>query len=236
MVDQQRLAQTLLQFTANLVTHYEVADILDQLCDRAVEILPVSGAGVMLEDRQGHLRFVSASDETVRSIESLQIELNEGPCLHAYRTGEQVVVTDLEHSDRFPRFTPLALQKGLRAVYSFPMKVGDEHIGAVNLYREEPGRFDDDDAAAGQVLADVATTYIMNARLIERSTQLNEQLQHALNSRVVIEQAKGKLSEQLGVDPPEAFARMRGYARNRGLKLLSVAEEIVSGSLRLEEE
>lgn len=233
MVDHAALADVLVAFSRNLVGEYEVHDILDTLCDRVAAVLPVRGAGIMLEEEQGVLRFVAASDAGVHEIESLQIELGEGPCLRAYQTGEQVIVPDLTIGDDFPSFGPEAVERGLRAVFSFPMRVRSDDVGAINLYCDEPRSFGDEDRAAGQVLADIATTYILNARSAERSALLASQLQHALDSRVPIEQAKGKLSEQLGVPVTEAFARMRSHARSHGAKLREVAQQIVDGTLRL---
>lgn len=234
MVDNERFASVLVDFARTLVTHCAGGDVLHKLCDRVAEVLPVSGAGVMVEDDEGHLRFVAASDDVVSHIETLQVELGEGPCLHAYRTGEQVVIPDLAQAAVFPRFTPRALNAGLKAVFSFPMRLGDELVGALNLYRSTPGEWAQADTDAGQVLADVATSYLLNARALEQSNRLASQLQHALNSRVVIEQAKGKLAERLRIDVAEAFEIMRRHARGGGRKLHEVAREVVTDQLRLE--
>lgn len=237
MIDHERLANILVEFCGQLVTDYRVGDMLERLCEATVEILEVDGAGVMLEDDDGHLRFVAASDEVVCAIEELQIELGEGPCLHAYRSGEAVRVDDLDTAPhRFPRFGPRAVDAGMRAVWSLPMRLADERVGALNLYRAQAGPFADDQAEIGQVLADVATTAILNARGVEDSQRLTTQLQHALDSRIVIEQAKGKASEQLGVSPTEAFEHLRRYARGRGLKLHAVAADVVEDRLRMQTE
>lgn len=236
MVDHQRLSDVLIEFARRPVGDYDVMDILGILCDRVTEVLPVDGAGVMLTGQDGHLRFVAASDDTVRNIESLQIEMGEGPCLLAYKSNTQVVVTDLAATKRFSRFGPQAIEQGLRAVFSFPMRFEERRIGALNLYRSEPGPFAPSDRFAGQVLADIATTAILDAQTGEQTSKLVEQLQQALDSRIIIEQAKGKLSEQLGVDVSEAFQHLRRFARHRGLKLRACAEQVVSGELRLQTE
>ncbi|HVM00374.1 MAG TPA: GAF and ANTAR domain-containing protein [Egibacteraceae bacterium] len=237
MVDHQRLAGVLVAFARNLVGDYDIDVMLDALCREVAAALPVTAAGVMIADEGGNLRFVAASDDLVREIESLQIELGEGPCLHAYMTGEQVVEEDLEVGSRFPRFAPRAVKAGLRGVYSFPMRLhdGDQHVGALNFYTAGPGDFGDEDREAGQILADVATSYILNARAFEHSVRLTGQLQHALDTRVVVEQAKGKLSEQLATSPSEAFERMRQHARRNRRKLHDIAREILDGRLRLGE-
>jgi transcriptional regulator with GAF, ATPase, and Fis domain len=234
MVDQELLAEVLADFARNLVRGYQVTDILYTLCDSVVDVLPITGAGVMLEDADGSLRFVAATDEVVREIETLQIELGEGPCLAAYRTGEQVIVPNLADDDSFPAFATRAINAGMYGVFSFPMALEQACIGALNLYSHKPVAFDDDGRRAGQTLADVATGYVLNARQLQESAQLSAQLQHALDSRVLIEQAKGKLSEQLDVPVDEAFRVMRTHARNNGIKLRSVAADIVEDRLRLE--
>ncbi len=223
------MVEALAQAARTLATDYDITEMLNKLCDDVCAVLGVDGAGVMLEDERGHLRFAAASDQTLERIETLQIELDEGPCLSAYEAGEMVIVTDLEEPDWFPKFGPPALEAGMRSVFSFPMRVGDEKVGALNLYRRQAGVFEEEDAEAGQILADVATVSILNARQFEQSTRLNEQLQHALNSRIIIEQAKGKLSEQFDIDVDDAFERLRSYARRRGVKLHETAQQVVDG-------
>jgi GAF domain-containing protein len=233
MVNHERLAQVLADFARNLVAEYQVEEILDQLCKHVPDILPVTGCGVMLEDDDGAQRFVAASDDVVRHIERLQIELHEGPCLAAALTGEQVLLPDLRTTDRFPRFSRAAREFGMGAVYSFPMRSGEERLGAVNLYGSEPGVWTDADSVVGQLLADVATGYLLNARAFARNSELTGQLRHALSSRIVIEQAKGRLSAVLDVDVDEAFDRMRDYARRHGRRLHAVAAGVMDGSIEL---
>lgn len=234
MVDHEKLSHVIIEFSRRRVGEYGVTEILDLLCTRVAEVLPVDGAGVMLEDDDGDLRFVAASDAKLDAIEALQIELGEGPCLRAYETGEQVIVTDMAMAKVFPEFGPRALEAGLKAVHSFPMRFENDRIGALNLYRERPGPFSSHDQFAGQVLADVATTMILNAQATEQSSKLVQQLQRALESRVIIEQAKGTLAERWGVDVTEAFDRLRRYSRVRGLKLREVAAQVVAGGLEIE--
>lgn len=231
MPDEERLRQVLLHFAQTLVTDYRIDEMLDNLCSDVVDVLDVGGAGVMLEGDDGQLHFVAASDDRVREIESLQIELDEGPCVHAYRTGERVVVADLERSARFPVFAPRAVKAGLIGVYSFPMRQDDETVGALNLYRSSVQEFTDVDSDAGQLLADLATTYILNARTHDESVRLAEQLQHALDSRVLIEQAKGVLAERHQIPVRAAFERLRRYARHGGRKLHDVARGVVDDGL-----
>lgn len=232
---EDRLVGVLIEFAQDLLTSYQVSEILYRLCDRTMDLLPVGGAGVMVADDDEVLRFVAASDETVRLIERFQIELGEGPCLHAFRTGEQVVLADLATTERFPRFRRRALEAGMRSVFSFPMMAGGQRVGAMNLYSPAPADFGPREREVGQVLADVATSYVLNARAFEETTRLAGQLRHALESRVVIEQAKGRLVEQLGMPVDDAFAALRRHARGLGVRLQTVAQDVVDGRLRLGE-
>jgi GAF domain-containing protein len=234
MVNHEELALLLVEFARNLVRGYDIEAILSRVCEGTAAIVGATGAGVMLEDEQGDLRFVAASDEIVREIEDLQIEFGEGPCLHSYHTGEQVVVTDLATSDHFPRFGPKAVEAGLRAVYSFPMGFEEQVIGALNLYDAEPGVFGEDEQRAGQTLADISTSYLLNARSVAARGRLTGQLQRALDSRIVIEQAKGRLAERLSLQPGDAFEILRRHARNHGLRLHDVARDVAEGRLHLE--
>jgi len=235
MADYLRLAEVVIELSRCLIGDDQgVERTLELLCARVDEVLPVNGSGVMLADRGGNLRVVAASDDQLGEIERLQIELGEGPCLHAYETGGQVLVRDLAEDDQFQRFDPRALDAGLRSVFSFPMQIGEIRVGALNLYTRDRQPFDDEDAVIGQALADLATAFVLNLRTSEQASLLNTQLQVALDSRVVIEQAKGRLSEQLGVDIDEAFERLRRHARNHGEKLRDVAQRVATGELRLD--
>ena len=232
-MDTDRLNGLLRNFARTLVTDYSIEEMLDGLCREIVAILNCDGAGVMLEDEGGDLRFVAASDEVVRSIEALQIELGEGPCILAYRTGKVILADDLDVDQQFPMFARRAREAGMAAVQSFPLRADDQCVGALNMYAAHTAPFDDDDIEAATLLADVCTTYIVNSRTLADSYKLAGQLQKALDSRVVIEQAKGKLAEQLGVSVGDAFGVLRGHARNNGLKLHDVATAVVAGELKL---
>jgi GAF domain-containing protein len=183
----------------------------------------------------GTLRFTSTSDGTLERLEALQIELDEGPCLKAFRSGEMVLATDLGTDERFPRFGPLAVEAGMAAVYSFPMHIGGDVIGALNLYRHDAGGFTDDQIEVGRMFADVATSYLRNAHDSERKDLLTKQLQRALNSRVLIEQAKGFVTAQTGLALPDAFALIRRYARNNQVRVRLVASDLLDEQLSIED-
>jgi GAF domain-containing protein len=163
-------------------------------------VLGVQGAGVSLAGEDGTLRFATATDERVMRVEECQLELDEGPCHEAWRSGQIVCEVDLNRSRRWPTYTPVALETGWQAVAGVPMIVEDQHIGALNLYRSQPDEWSPDELQSAQLLTDMAAGYIINARALTESAQLAEQLQRALDSRVVIEQAKGVLAGRHGID------------------------------------
>ncbi len=173
-----RLAPVLVEFAQTLGTDFSVQRILDHLVRRIVDILPVTGAGVMLMGGQQELHFLAASNEAVLVIEGLQNELGEGPCLEAYRTGEAVAVIDLRSDTRSPRFSPRAWADGLAAVFTFPLRLEDERLGALDLYRDTPGALNEQDQQAGQLLADVAAAYLVNAQARIDTSASVAQLNH----------------------------------------------------------
>lgn len=234
-VDHRAFWQVLNRLAGTLVNRYDLDDVLEQLGADIRGVLDVAGAGVMLGDDDGNLRFTSTSDETLEKLEALQIDLDEGPCLQAYRTGEIVLATDLAADERFPHFGPRAVEVGMAAVYSFPMHIDGDVFGALNLYRPRPGLFSDDQIEVGQTFADVATSYLRNAYDSEQKDLLTKQLQHALNSRVLIEQAKGFVTAQTGLDLPDAFALIRNYARHRQIRVRVVARALLHDDLSIED-
>jgi GAF domain-containing protein len=173
---------------------------------------------------------VAASSEAARLLELFQLQSDQGPCLDCFRSGRPVSATALSADQRWPRFADAAAEAGFSAVQALPMRLRDQVIGALNLFRDTPGAFDADVVHVGQALADVATISLLHERSMRRSDTLNEQLQAALNSRVVIEQAKGKLAERLGIDVNQAFTLLRDQARNRNQRLSDLARAFVDGT------
>ncbi|MBO0510435.1 GAF and ANTAR domain-containing protein [Streptomyces beijiangensis] len=230
-MDQQLLSKTFVELADNLVADFDLIDFLRLLTDRCVGILDVSAAGVLLADREGVLRVMAASSEQVRLLELFQLQNDEGPCLESFRTGRTVSVPDLRtEAARWPRFVTQAHQRGFAAVQAHPMRLRNEVVGALNLFRSTPGPFDPVDAPIAQAMADVATISLLQQRSTDRSNLLNEQLQNALNSRVLIEQAKGKLAERLNTDMETAFTALRGYARAHNRRLSDVARAFIDGT------
>jgi GAF domain-containing protein len=197
-----------------------------------VELLGATAAGILLADPGATLRVVAASDESSHLLEVFQLQGQSGPCMDAYATGLPVAVTDLgESAHRWPDFTDRARALGFASVHAFPMRLRSEVIGAVNLFHATPTVLAAADARVAQALADIATISVIQMRILRERVAVAEQLQLALNSRVVIEQAKGMLAEMGQVDMGKAFDCLRRYARDRNLRLSAVAESIVSREL-----
>jgi diguanylate cyclase (GGDEF)-like protein len=168
----------LVEFAHTLGTDFSLADILDRLVRRVVDVLPVTGAGVMLMETDGELHFVAASNSTIHQIEALQREYNEGPCIESFRTGQPVAVPDLSTDQTFPQFSPHAFEAGLAAVFTFPLQFEQRRLGALDLYRDQPGDLEDGDMHAAQVLADVAAAYLSNARARKEASEHLAVLRH----------------------------------------------------------
>src|SRR6202011_3293932 len=230
-MDGQLLSETFVELTDTMVAGFDVIDFLHVLTDRSVQLLDVSAAGLLLADPRGELRVVAASSQAVRLLELFQLQNDQGPCLDCFRAGRPVAAADLAaEAQRWPRFAAAAGQAGFSAVQALPMRLRDQVIGALNLFRATPGAFDADSVHVGQALADVATIGLLHERNMRRSDTLHEQLQTALNSRVIIEQAKGKLAERLGIDVNQAFTLLRDQARNRNQRLSDLARGFVDGT------
>jgi GAF domain-containing protein len=229
-MDGHLLSDTFVELTDTMVADFDIIDFLHVLTSRSVELLNVSAAGLLLADPRGELRVVAASSEAARLLELFQLQSDQGPCLDCFRSGHPVAVTDLSADQRWPQFTAAAGQAGFSAMQALPMRLRDQVIGALNLFRVAAGAFDAEVVHIGQALADVATISLLHERSMRRTDTLNEQLQTALNSRVVIEQAKGKLAERLGIDVDQAFALLRDQARHHNQRLSDLARDFVDGT------
>ncbi len=226
------LARTFVELADTLVADFDVVELQTLLTDRCVEVLDVGAAGLMLVAPGGELRVVASSSEALRVLELFELQAQEGPCLDCYRTGLAVVSQDLAADDgRWPQFAPEALASGFRSVHALPLRLRGTVVGALNLFHVEPGEMVEADVDAAQALADVATIAILQHRAVLEAQVVNDQLHHALNSRVVIEQAKGMVAERDGSTMEEAFSKLRSHARNNNLRLVDVAHQVIDGTL-----
>lgn len=232
MPRESMLARTFVELADTLVADFDVVELLTLLVDRCVDVLDVGAAGLMLVAPEGDLRVMAWSSEATRVLELFELQAREGPCLDCYRTGEAVVNQDLAGvNGRWPRFSREALTAGFHSVHALPMRLRGTVIGALNLFHIDPGQMRQPDIAAAQALADVATIAILQHRAALEAQVVNEQLNVALNSRVVIEQAKGMVAERIGVPMEEAFSTLRHHARNHNLRLADVARDVIDGRL-----
>jgi transcriptional regulator with GAF, ATPase, and Fis domain len=232
MTRESDVVQALVELADTLVADYDVVDLLTGLADRCVQVLGAAAAGVMLASSSGDLRLVASSSEAMRVLELFELQAKEGPCLDAFRTGERVE-HEILRSDagRWPRFSTVAVEAGFRSAFALPLRLREMTIGALNLVSIEPTPMDERDVMVARAFADLATISVLQQRAAADSQLVNEQLTHALTSRLVIEQAKGVVFERAGVDMSEAFARLRTFARNHNLRLTDVAQAAVDGTL-----
>ena len=230
----QLLLDTFVELADTLASDYDVGDLLQMLVDRCVELRIADTAGVLLEREAGRPTLAAAATAEMLAIERLELRLGEGPSFDAYHTGQVVLAEDMEQCrDRWPQVIPPLLDLGMRAAAGIPLHLRGDRIGALNLYRREPSSFDPEAVRLAQALADMAAVGILQERSLTRAEQRSAQLQHALDSRVVIEQAKGVVAERRGVSPVEAFAVLRAHARDRNRRLHDVCREIVAGELEV---
>jgi len=228
----ERLAQVLVELADTLVSGFDVVDFLHTVAVRSVEVLDIAAAGLMVADQRGDLRLVASSDERTHLLELLELQNEEGPCLDCWRTGRPIVTGALDaERTRWPRFCAEATGVGFNSVHALPMRLREQTIGALNLFRLGAGTLEPVDVVAGQAMADIATIGILQQRAVSEARVLAEQLQAALNNRVVIEQAKGMLAARADVAVDRAFELLRSYARNNNMGLGGVARDFLEGRL-----
>ncbi|HUG86704.1 MAG TPA: GAF and ANTAR domain-containing protein [Euzebya sp.] len=231
----RQLLRVLVQFATTMVSDFTAEDALDDLVVEVPPILKVDGAGIMLEDDVGELRFIAASNSTIRLIEEFQVQTGEGPCVMAYENGAHVRADDLAQDNPFPAFAEAAMAAGLHAVHSFPMMLESVRVGALNLYRETTGPLPEQGVEIGQLFADIATSYLFSARRHDRLTRQIEGLRQAMQENGAVDQAKGVLMHTYGLQDREAFALLRRYARARRQRVLDVSQALMDGQLKPDE-
>jgi GAF domain-containing protein len=226
------LARTFVELADTLVADFDVIELMSTLVDRCSELLESSEVGLALADPQGQLRVLASSTERMRVLELIEIQSDEGPCRDCFRAGSRVVNQRLDEvEDRWPRFAAAALSAGFQMVHALPLRLRNETIGAMNIFNANFVELTSQEVNLAQALADAATIGILQERAVRHGVQLAGQLQQALNSRIVVEQAKGVVAERLQIGMDEAFDLMRGYSRGQRRRLSEVAASLIEGSL-----
>jgi GAF domain-containing protein len=233
---EQRLTEVFVELADTLVEGFDVVDFLQMLTERCVELIDTDAAGLMLDDQRGNLRVVAYTHESARLLELFELQRQEGPCLDCFATGQVVANVDLaDATGRWPVFAEAARSLGFATSHALPMRLRRTVIGALNLFTSTPRQLDDGQLAVAQGLADIATIGLLHERALQDQVVLSEQLQTALHSRVLVEQAKGVLSASARTSVGAAFELMRTHARRSGAPLSEVAGAIIDGSLTPDE-
>lgn len=226
----ERLADTFVDLADTLVEDFDLIEFLYTLVERCTELLDVSAVGLMLADHTGRLRVMASTSEETRLLELFQLQNDEGPCLECFHSGRPVDVQDLaDATERWPSFAPRAVEAGFRSMHALPMRLRTETIGALNMFHAEPAGLQQSDTSIGQAMVDVATIGLIQAETGRRREMLLTQLQTALDTRIVLEQAKGVLAERHDITPSQAFTAMRAHARSSNRKLSDLAHGIIEG-------
>jgi GAF domain-containing protein len=229
------LAQAFVELAGALANGYDVVELLDRLLRHCVHLLAVDAAGLVLADASEALQVVAATSTQAHFLEVLQLHADAGPCLDCFRSGQPVNVNDLAaDGDRWSALADTARRGGYHAVHAVPLRFREQTLGAMNLFTCEPGDLGATDHKIAQALAEVATVAILGQRTISRSGEVAEQLQTALDSRVVIEQAKGMLAQQGGLTMTAAFDVLRQHARRNNQRVTDAARAVVDSTLSLE--
>lgn len=231
---EHRLVETFVTMADSLVADYDVVDLLQTLVERSTSLFDVQAAGILLRDGERDLEVIASTSEESRFVGLMQLRAGEGPCIEAVVTGAAVSVPDVRAvTGKWPTFAEEALSVGIAAVHAIPMRLRAETIGSLNLFNQSARALDAEDAVAAQALADVATIGILQERAHQQIDTTRAQLQRALDSRVVIEQAKGFLSYVNDVDMDEAFSILRRYARSNHRRIAEVAADVVARRITL---
>lgn len=230
MVTQERLVEVFVELADTMFDNYDVIDYLHSLTESVVELLDAQAAGLMLADQRGEVQVVASSSEESRILELFELQHQQGPCIDSYRQGEQVSVDPDEAERRWPGFGAAVRASNFTSVHALPMRLRNDTVGALNIFLSRPEGLTQADLALGQGLADIATIGLLQERAAKENSTLAEQLQGALNSRILIEQAKGMFAERHDVDVSQAFTTLRAHARRMGLPLAVVANQVIDGT------
>jgi GAF domain-containing protein len=231
---ESQLSTAFVKLADTLVADFDVVDLLHWLVEECTRILDTQAGGLLLADAAGVLQLIASTSEEAQLVELFQLAADQGPCLDTFRTGIPVTVGDIElSSELWPEFAQVALTEGFRSVHSTPLRLRGQIIGTMNLFSLHVGELRSEDISVAQALADVATIGILQERTVRSANLVAEQLQHALDSRILIEQAKGVLASSEGMTMDEAFSAMRTHARNGSITLRQVAEDVIARRLKL---
>ena len=228
MISIEKLATVFVEMTDTLVDEFDAVDFLNTLTEHAAAISGAEAVGLMLADHHGKLQYLASSNDSGKMLELLQLQVEEGPCIDCYTSATPVVNADLATADdRWPRFAPMARAAGFQSVHAFPMRLRETVVGALNMFGRPETNFTDEETRIVQALADIATIALLHERHVTRAEALTEQLQGALNSRIIIEQAKGAIAQMEGISPHDAFQLLRSQARTSRRRLTDVSAEVL---------
>lgn len=230
------VTRAFVELASSLANGHDVVDLLHELTEDCAALLDVASAGLLLADSRGVLHVLAASSQMALHLEAFQLQRDEGPCLDCYRTGVPVSVPNLDDDkQRWPQFVAGAHEAGFVSVHALPMRLRDTTLGTLGLFGTTVGALNPQDVTLGQALADVASVALVQEKAASDKAALAEQLQHALTSRIVVEQAKGVLAQQGALDMTEAFSVLRRYSRDHNYRLTDVAQEVASRALSARE-
>lgn len=236
MTTEQRLAQVFVELADTLVVEFDALDFLSTLTERSVELLNADAAGVILHDLRGNLHVVASTSDAAQVLELFELQNDEGPCLDCFKGGRAVVNVEIaEARARWPRFSAAAAEVGYRSTHAIPLRLRNSVVGAMNLFCQGDTRLSDEDVALGQALADIATIGLLQERAVRQSGLIAEQLQTALNSRIMVEQAKGVLLASASIDVGQAFGLMRDYSRRNNRPVRDVAQNVIDRVLTVDD-
>lgn len=229
---EHRVADAFVTVADTLTDDFDIIDLLHTLVTECVDLLDVDAGGLLLADEAGELQLVASTSEKAQFVEVIQLSAGAGPCVDSFRQGIAITVADMEKDgDAWPGFQAAALEQGFHAVFATPMRLRGHVLGAMNLFSTAVGGPTEQDALIAQALADIATIGILQERSIRETHILNEQLQRALESRVLIEQAKGVIAAVSSLDMDESFSALRNYARSHRMPLRDVAQQVAARTL-----
>jgi GAF domain-containing protein len=224
-----RVAKAFIRTTSALMTPYDIVELLSTLMATCTDIFGLEAGGILIADVVGDLELVASTSEEASIVETMVIGAGAGPCIDAYVRGEIVTVADIAvDAEEWPQFRSTALAQGFRSVHAVPMRIRGEVVGVMALLGTHAGRLPADDLEAAQSLADIATLGIIHERSFRQPHAITEQLHLALDTRILIEQAKGVLAQSGGLTMDAAFDALRQYARQNELTLREVADRVVN--------